>query len=226
MNEATVIIPGESTSTKFIDVDETRTFLIGEEITKSYDSVYLQNPETGGRGKFLQRQNEKTTKKTVKYPLTKVDKLQLKVIRDKEINATPAFILKDNNNYYYCEIPIDSVFIDCEIDKRHKCGRCDRLSGLPYELGGCDKVRDKGAKVENYPFIIFGYETINFGAIGDQFVVAKCACFKPYPKKKEISTKESNRRKFSLAQFFLGVDSPEEAALKIKSNFSSNPTVY
>lgn len=186
MEEATITIPGKSTTTNFISIDEDRAFLLGEDVVRVYDSIYQVNPETGEKGSFLRRQNERLKKYKIYYPLKKVDKSFIKTIRnldEEDESGIPYFILKDNENYYYCEVPLHSSFSDLEKTfQQHKCANCDRLRGLPYDKGGCDKVYDKDAKIEDYPFITFGFETINFGCFGSKFFVSKCKCFKPYPR--------------------------------------------
>lgn len=115
------------------------------------------------------------------YPLKRVSKELVRAQRKEKI---PSFILKLGEELYYSEIAKDSAFSSTDLlQNPHKCGECDRMNCCSDECGGCKKVRDGCFGIENYPFIIRGYETmfIEFSC----FVVSECTNYERPKKKKK-----------------------------------------
>ena len=58
----------------------------------------------------------------------------------------------------------------------YKSKTCSRLSALPDNQGGCQKVRDVGfaMDISDYAFITKGIQVCNFGKGNDRFIVLEC----------------------------------------------------
>ena len=133
------------------------------------------------------------------YPLTEIEKSALKILRD---SGHPGFVLKENGKLFYS---IDRHLqkykrqIDAMKGQRpHKCNdrdmMCRRLSSLPDAAGGCAKVRDKGAVIEDYDFITKGYEFFNVPQ--SSFIVLECDHWTPIYGVNTPPTNTSSRRSF------------------------------
>ena len=131
------------------------------------------NPTTNYPVGIVAKDVVEEKKELLEFKLIKATPKELAELRKK---CVPAFILKYNGEMYYTEILKDLSFINANILGYHQCAsfglQCRRLSAASDEKGGCQKVRDRIARLEAYPWIKSGYETINTD--DDLFVVADC----------------------------------------------------
>ena len=111
-------------------------------------------------------------------------------------NGTPMFIYKKGDILYCTEIPKNlNLLTTSVLEKCHKCAspgkECCRLLAASDEEGGCTKVRDRGRqkRIEKYPFVEEGYETI--GTWQKVLIVAECtrATYNVKPTKKKTNRK-------------------------------------
>lgn len=157
---------------------------------------------------------------TNKYPLTKVTKDELfdlrlryktitrKIKKDKSITVRkyfPIFILKENNSYYYADIPYNTKFLNVKLfeGKSHLCVNCDKC--LPSR---CEKIYRgsvnfqinhgltnyqnallESQRIEDLDFISLAFETANTSC--DVLMVACCKFFVPIPK---VEHKKDDKR--------------------------------
>lgn len=169
--------------------------LVVSKIVSSYENIFEVTPT--GKEKFLSR--IKTSEEripTCSFQLKEISPAKLKEKRD---NKVPSFVLKQDGVLYYTEIKRSFNLVGTTLIGEHTCSRCNRLSALPDEKGGCEKVRKYATGIERFPWVTKGYET--FGTRTDCFVVVKCEKFEAYPEKPKKSTSEVNKLKLSLAQF-------------------------
>ena len=126
---------------------------------------------------------------------------KLAIIRHSEV---PSFVLKKDGKLYYSKVPSNFNFIS-EIGGLHLCSlsryECSRLSAASDEDGGCQKVRDygKAKRIENYPWIIEGYEVFN-ASHDDCFVVIKCLHYE-HTFKKKLTEEEIYNARFALIRY-------------------------
>lgn len=107
-----------------------------------------------------------------------------------------SFVLKVDGKLYYSEIPANLNFGDTTILGAHKCAvighECHRLSAASDDQGGCAKIRNDSSFIEKYPWITTGYETFN--TKHDSFVVVNCLHYEKYPRRKKLSSTDSNNQ--------------------------------
>lgn len=193
-----------------------------EKVTKKYrEEIYLIGTE-----KLVQERTitvvkssgeEVTAPETKKreFPLHKVSKAGLFKLRMLE---KPLFILKQGEDYYYAVISKHLHMISCQMFGEHRCKSCDRACATSDEKGGCKKVRDmefgeyfqfgdgkkqallSSKRIEKYPFVTLGYETINVAQ--ECFMVASCSNFKEFPPRKQIPSVQKNEMKLKLAEWY------------------------
>lgn len=134
------------------------------------------------------------------YPLKEISLEEINSLREEK---KPIFLLKDNGRYFYTVIHRCMKFHTAEIIGCHWCFsrsyECVRLHALS-DPEGCWKVRDLGTdkRIEKYPFIIKGYETIY--TYEESFVVLECDHYKHEPIHKNPSIEKINAARLSLAQ--------------------------
>ena len=116
-----------------------------------------------------------SSSKDFSIPLKIVDKSKLEEIRNSKI---PYLIYKNFENYYIAKIPKDMRITSSVLPKKHLCANhskvCKKLDSL--KEFGCDKVLDYNSKIENYPWITNGFESINVEH--PAFIVCNCKLFK------------------------------------------------
>lgn len=111
------------------------------------------------------------------YPLTEIAPNILKYIRE---SGQPGFVLKKDGKLFYTTGSQLHRYQNCvdyiKSHRVHKCNEkdmmCRKLSSLPDAKGGCAKVRDKDAVIEDYDFITEGYEFFNIPQ--NSFIVLEC----------------------------------------------------
>lgn len=143
------------------------------------------NPETG-KVEVLSGEN-------LKFPLVQVSAEDLAKFRSLDISA---FVLKDDGKLYYSQIPYNmSLYSSCFLGT-HMCSNamreCSRSFSGSDKLGGCAKFRAHSTCIENFPWIIKGYETFN--TRHDCFVVISCSHYEePLPRisRSKIDSKAS-----------------------------------
>lgn len=134
-----------------------------------YDVTYEVDAKTGYGYNVLNRKIANQTKSTDIYELVEVTREQLASIHEA---GTPGFVLKRDGKLYYTQIPCDLTFYSAQLTGDHLCSYCRKLSAKPDEFGGCAKVREIDAHIENYDWIVSGFET--FKTNQDSFRVSIC----------------------------------------------------
>ena len=97
----------------------------------------------------------------------------------------PGFVLKKDGKLFYTtgsQLRKYQNGVDCVKNYHiHKCNEkdmiCRRLSARPDTEGGCAKIRDKDARIEDYDFITEGYEFFNVPQ--SSFIVTECTHWVP-----------------------------------------------
>lgn len=116
-----------------------------------------------------------SSSKDFSIPLKLVDKSKLEEIRNSKFSY---LIYKNFENYYIAKIPKDMRITSSVLPKKHLCANhskvCKKLDSL--KEFGCDKVLDYNSKIENYPWITNGFESINVEH--PAFIVCNCKLFK------------------------------------------------
>ena len=193
-----------------------------EETTKRYrDEIYLVGTE-----KLVQERTITTIKirgevvissetKKREFTLHEVSRAGIFKLRMLE---KPVFLLKKEGKYYYAIISKNLHMISCQALGEHLCKTCDRACAASDEKGGCQKVRDmefgeyltfgngkKNAilaskRIEKYPFVTLGYETINVNQ--DCFMVADCSNFRHFPPRNQVTSAQKNVMKLKLAEWY------------------------
>lgn len=107
-----------------------------------------------------------------RYELTEISVTDL---ISKRKSGLPMFLLKQDGKYFYTEIPNDISFLASDILGSHLCGNCARMSPATDAGGGCAKVRNRVGRIERYPWITLGYETINTNV--KSMVICNCQHF-------------------------------------------------
>ncbi len=175
-----------------------RIFLVGveklvfEKKFSTFEIVKQLHPKTGRPVMIASKKLIKDSIESFNYPLIKISLESLSHIRELEF---PSFILKLDGCYYFALIPDNINFVNSDLLGAHKCSTggkiCHRLSPAKDEHGGCQKVRDRQKKLENYPWITKGYETIN--TLHDSFVVAECLHYEKSPSGKKFTLEEIDK---------------------------------
>ncbi len=155
-------------------------------------------------------------KGSFRIPLKEITLEELELIRKLQKNKTldsTLFLLKEYGRYYLALLKCDISVIATNIyNDIHMCRECSHLSALPDNQGGCKKVRHCWKRLEKYPFIDVGYQTIkrpSFNPDGsltcsnEVFAVCKCENFEPYQErpKTPMSVKEKIAICNSLHEF-------------------------
>ena len=128
-----------------------------------------------------------------------------------------AFIYKKNGALYYTKIPKSLSLLGAKLLGNHLCAAdknvCSHLSAASDEDGGCEKVRNFSQGIENFSFILTGYETIN--TITNAFTVSECINHvKTLPR--EIAPGTKKQLLLSLAHFAYDDIPPEDIKARNK----------
>ena len=128
---------------------------------------------TGKPGKLLSKSLVNKETKGINLKLSEISLDKLSDFRNKNV---PSFVLKVDGKLYHTIIPNNVYFISSNILGQHQCSyknyQCRRLSSASDIDGGCEKVRNFSQCIENYPWILSGYETFNTKF--NTFIVIKC----------------------------------------------------
>lgn len=176
-----------------------RKEILGEEVKSDMVVSYKKTPKMGNRLNERKKLGERVEEKT--FPLREINLEELAELRK---TKKPSFVLKEDGRYYYAEISPYMTFIASSFLGKHKCATaekvCNLLSAAPDEEGGCEKVRNRSANIEKYPWITKGYET--FGMDGrDTFVVLECQHYEKTLDRPHRTLDEVNQMKLGLSYF-------------------------
>jgi hypothetical protein len=123
--------------------------------------------------KFLSKNLVNKETKTINLKLSEISLDKLSDFRNQHV---PSFVLKIGEKLYHTIIPNNVYFVSSNILGKHQCSckryLCRRLSSASDSDGGCEKVRNFSQCIENYPWILTGYETFNTKS--NTFIVIKC----------------------------------------------------
>lgn len=131
------------------------------------------------------------------YPFRRVTKAQLWALRGSDVKV-PSLVLKKGDKLYWAKIPKGLSLQGLNL-YTHKCGMCRRLSPLPEDQGGCLKVARFATGIEDFDFVLEGYESFNTNH--DVFVVGKCSSYEPERHRPKPEAKQRNEARIALAQF-------------------------
>ncbi len=109
--------------------------------------------------------SKKLINKETKNLNLKLSKISLDKLSDFRNKKVPSFVLKLDGSLYHTVIPDNISFFSSRLLGCHQCSYlnsvCSRLSDTSDINGGCEKVRNFSQYIENYPWILTGYETFN-----------------------------------------------------------------
>ena len=160
-----------------------RTALVKKAVTEIHEIFRLYFPGTQKYGKFIEDTIlEKQERIVESFALRKISIDELTEIRKQNISG---FVLKENNKYYFTQIPKNLRFIYVENFGLHMCAHCNHMSADSDENGGCQKVRIGSNHIEFFDWIESGYET--FHTRQDSFLVSNCSHHCTIPKRARIS---------------------------------------
>lgn len=198
-----------------------RKEIYGEEVKIDTVVFYQMDPKVDKRFGERKKLGERVETKT--FPLREISLEELTELRK---TKKPSFVLKEDGRYYYAEISPYMTFIASSFLGEHKCAAagkvCNLLSAAPDEEGGCEKVRNRSANIERYPWIIKGYET--FGMDGrDTFVVLECQHHEKTPPRPHRTLDEVNQMKLGLSYFIWeeGAENRTEMLERISKNHAN-----
>ena len=152
--------------------------------------------------------NDRTYEEELGTPYTRVDRFPLHEVTTEELkerraSGIPGFVVKENGKYYYGQITSNMRFIGDALGE-HMCAPngtvCRRMSALPDEQGGCEKIRGYSSGIEQFGCITKGFESFNTKQ--DSLIVSKCTNFTPEQSNRNVSTQRKNAAKLSLYQEF------------------------
>lgn len=117
------------------------------------------------------------------YGLREVSIDELKNIRKSNL---PIFVYKKASLLFYCFVPREIRITQTNLG-HHICANlnqtvCTRLSALP-DPDGCKCIRDSKRKIEEYPWIVEGYQYTN--CIENGFHICKCSNYSKYLKEEK-----------------------------------------
>ena len=152
-----------SKNTSNIRLNYRRTRIVLDTTTTVWISAY-ERYDNGNPKKFIAKKKDLVKIDSFSIPLKEVTLEELEEIRklQKTKNlAVTLFLFKEYGKYYLAELESEISFIKTKIyNDVHMCKECSHLSALPENRGGCPKVRSCRKKLEKYPFIDVGYQTI------------------------------------------------------------------
>ena len=115
----------------------------------------------------------------------------------------PGIIVKfDSKTYYYAELCDRHVIIKC--GAVHKCRSCEHVTAASDEEGGCFKVRNLKKRIEEYSFILWGYQTINVNY--KDLAVYVCWNYEPFNQKGKMNKADLVKMMAGLKEYY---DSPD-----------------
>ena len=182
------------------------------EITKSY------NPKKATKYEIS---SKKEISKKVEDLIFNLVPISANKLADYRRDKIPSFVLSKSGKFFWTKIPKDISLYSSKLLGAHKCSEakheCRRLSAASDELGGCAKVRNHATGIENYPWIVLGYET--FATANDSFVVVDCKHYELCSPKKMVSAEKRMRAKLGIYQYvWEDVNSIEEGRRKYSSS--------
>lgn len=170
---------------------------------KKISSVFLDGTSRLVVEKKIMDKNTKTSKFEIdSYPLTPVTPDE---ILDLRVSGKPCFILKNQDSYFYTEIPKFLNLVSNDILGTHKCPYCKhffssnapcpkssnpsfswftrRLHDSKTDISILIEIAiEQSSRLETFPFIIKGYETFNCHS--EAFVVNLCSDYNSFIRKK------------------------------------------
>lgn len=152
-----------SRNTSNIRINYQRTKIVVDTTTTVWISAY-ERYDNGNPKAFITKKKDLVRNDSFSIPLKEVTLEELEEIRElqktKNLVVT-LFLFKEYGKYYLAELENDISFMQTKIyNDVHMCKECSHLSALPDNQGGCKKVRNCRKKLEKYPFIDVGYQTI------------------------------------------------------------------
>lgn len=164
-------------------VTEKETILSGAKISRKGDNFTLTGSLITKKSKVVYRASDKDHHFRIVSRKRMPDKTEpfetpLQITTPTELNirrklGTPTLVYKWYEKLLCCEVP-RSTYLSSELN--HTCASggktCHRLLDLPYEKGGCDKVRKHANYIHLFDFIREGYETFNVSS--PSFIVINC----------------------------------------------------
>lgn len=188
-----------SKNTSNISINNERTMIIADTVTTVWISSY-ERDENGNPKSFIAKKKDLVKKDSFRIPLKEITLEELEAIRKLQKNkkwCSTLFLFKEYGRYYLALLKYDISFMTTNIyDDVHMCRECAHLSALPDKHGGCKKVRNCWKKLEKYPFIDVGYQTIKRISLNtdgtptcssEVFDVCKCENFEPYGERPKVS---------------------------------------
>lgn len=161
-------------------------FLIIEKVV-SYVKITYECDALGKPRKIIYKDTIIEKPSSLSLKLEEVSYEKLKEYRKSRI---PSFVLKKSGRFFYTVLPIRMDIYSRRInDVDHKCANCTHLSSAEDEDGGCAKVRRGAVGIEEYPWIIEGYETFNI--LKESFVVIDCLHYEKCKPRKRYSAFDS-----------------------------------
>lgn len=173
--------------------------LIANKVIRTFE-FYLNED-----GYMVEKRQVGESTEVISFYLTEITMEEAKNIRQKRI---PAFLLKEAGRYYFAKIPTEYKkcvhFIEAYIICDHQCASkgpecCKHLLAAPDELGGCQKVRDKKKRIEEYQFIDSCYQVV--GTNSNVFCVCKCSYYEPSDPRPTVGTHDAQIMSDVLKQF-------------------------
>lgn len=151
---------------------ETITRYILKEDEKSSNDEYIDDINEKRKKKDSVHAEYDTEEHMEVFELREIPKEKIGILRKRN---TPVFILKDNEKYFFAFVPYNFKLTG-SLKVEHRCAPrtsvCKRLSAKADCDGGCRKVRTKNKRLESFPWIKSGYETMHTEYEG--FVVIEC----------------------------------------------------
>lgn len=157
------------------------------------------------KGRFGKKRLLSETLIPIAWSLEEISVEKLTSLR-KDKSGKASFVLKDKDRYFHAFIPEDLNLMSQGmriLGKEHICAmsgkECDRLDASPDPYG-CAKIRAKHPRIENYPYITWGYEVFNSSNLC--FIIGRCEHY-CLPKPRECkSFSEIQELKRSLRELF------------------------
>lgn len=173
-----------------------------DELIHREEYIYGKDKVTG-KDYFIRKNKLETIVNHYSITLNEVNKNDLAKARS---SKTPGFIYKKNGKLYYAAINSKLYFGEFSLGENmhHKCSfgnkDCNRLSPLPYSMGGCEKVSDIKLRIEKYPFVTDGYEVFN--TKNTCMVVLSCTHFEQTSERKKDTAFANKAKQILHTMYF------------------------
>lgn len=135
-----------------------------------------------------------------KIPLSPVTLEEIAILRQR---LDSGLIYKNESAYYYVQIP-SNLKISGYLLGRHTCSSagvdCARIYALPESQGGCSRVLNRDPKIECFPWIRRGFQTIHCSE--NSFFIAKCDHYEKDERKKPRYSGNATKLKRDLYDLF------------------------